>query len=426
MTTNKKRLVVKIGSSTLVSESCNIKCEWLCAFARQISHLRGLGWQVVVVSSGAIACGMRTLNFTSRPSDLSSLQASASVGQSEFIAAWKSAFEAHNITTGSILLTRRDTADRTSYLNARATLNKLLCLGVVPIVNENDTVSLEQIKFGDNDTLAALVSCLIDADECIILSDIDGLFNKNPQLSKDAKLIERVDCITPEIIASATTSGSSIGSGGMATKLNAARVLMAAGILTIVGNGAQILNDKEDTNDCFLVRAANLVGTCSSDASHSDANPNNKVSHPDADHLEDNSENKSSHATKNNSAIGRCTQFLPHKMAHAITPKKLWIALGGSAKGAVVVDVGAACALQNKGSSLLCVGITSVCGTFDRGSIVDVKDADENVIARGRAEFSSDEISLACGRTSKELSKNRLLEPLSQRPVIHRDELMVF
>ncbi len=373
-----KRLVIKIGSSTLVDESCQIRQAWLDALALQVSNLKEAGWQVIIVSSGAIACGLHALNFSERPHDTPSQQAAASVGQCAFSAAWKSAFAAHNITTGNILLTRRDTADRTSYLHARDTLCKLLELGVVPIINENDTVSVEQIKFGDNDTLAALVSCLIDANVCVILSDIEGLFDKNPQLCADAKLIERVDRITPEIMAVATTSGSSIGSGGMITKLNAARVLTAAGIYMVVAHGNRVLENDE------------FIESCTKE------NPTN------------------------------CTIFTPHKVAHAITPKKLWIALGSGSQGSIIVDAGAQKALQDKGSSLLAVGVVRVSGAFEAESIVDVTNEDGNVIARGRVQFSADEISLACGRTSAQLSSNKLLAPLSQRPVIHRDELMVF
>ena len=370
MVQSKKRLVIKIGSSTLVDEDCHINERWLSSLAASVCSLRTQGWQVVIVSSGAIACGMRTLGFSKRPNDVLVSQAAAAVGQNAFCAAWSRAFAAHDVVVGSVLLTRRDTADRSSYLHARDTLNKLLDLGVVPIVNENDTISVEQINFGDNDTLSALVSCVIEAKKCIILSDIEGLYDKNPSEHSNAHLVPRVDAITPEVMACASSKQTKLGSGGMITKLNAARVLMAAGIELVVAHGK--------------------------------------------------------YASEALSGQGVGTLFVPHNKAHAITPKKLWIALGSVSKGELVVDAGASRALLSCGSSLLSVGITKVQGTFDAGDVVDVLDSDGCVIARGRSDFSSDEISLACGRTSEELSRNRLLEPLSQRPIIHRDELMVF
>ncbi len=368
-----RTLVVKIGSSTLVDENHRIDEGYLESLADQVVRVRELGWNTVVVSSGAIACGLRALGLEKRPTDIPSLQAAASIGQSAFAAAYANAFAPHDIITSSVLLTRRDTADRTAYLNARATIGRLLELGVVPIVNENDTVSIEQIKFGDNDTLAALVASLIEADLCIIMSDIDGLYDANPNKDPNAKLIERVGVITPEIMGAAGGSGSVVGSGGMVTKIKAARVLMAAGIPMVIAAGtrADVIVDAV---------AGKPVGTL----------------------------------------------FAGERKAHSITPRKLWIALGDSVKGAVVVDEGAKNALVNRGSSLLAVGIAEVAGRFDEGDIVDVKDKSGLVIARGRVAFSSDEVALACGRTSVQLSENRLLAPLAERAVIHRDELIVF
>lgn len=368
-----RTLVVKIGSSTLVDADRRIDEGYLAKLADQVVRARALGWNTVIVSSGAIACGLRALGLSKRPTDMPSLQAAASIGQSAFAAAYANAFAPHDIITSSVLLTRRDTADRTAYLNARATLNRLLELGVVPIVNENDTVSVEQIKFGDNDTLAALVASLIEADLCIIMSDIDGLYDANPHKDPNARLIERVEVITPEIMGVAGGSGSAVGSGGMVTKIKAARVLMAAGIPMVIAAG---------TREDAIVDAA---------------------------------------AGK---SVG--TLFESERKPHAITPRKLWIALGDSVKGAVIVDEGAKNALVNRGSSLLAVGIAEVAGRFDEGDIVDVKDKTGLIVARGRVAFSSDEVALACGRSSTQLSENRLLAPLAERAVIHRDELIVF
>ncbi len=302
-----------------------------------------------------------------------SLQAAASVGQSALSAAYAEIFAGVDITTSLVLLTRRDTADREAYLHARDTLRMLLTLGVVPIVNENDTVSVEQIRFGDNDTLAALVACLVDADLMVILSDIDGLYDANPNVDPHAKLVSKVTKITRDVMDAAGGAGSVAGSGGMVTKLRAARVLMAAAIPMAIVNG------RRPHVICDLV-AGEDIGT----------------------------------------------MFSPSKPAHDITPKKLWLALGDSARGALVVDDGAKRALIDGGSSLLSVGIVEVEGRFDADDIVDVKDLEGVIIARGKVSAPSDAIELACGKTSEELVSNRLLASLASTPVMHRDETVFF
>ncbi|WP_270297498.1 glutamate 5-kinase, partial [Eggerthella sinensis] len=223
-----KRLVIKIGSSTLTTSESKIDYAYLAAVTDQIARARAAGWSPVVVTSAAIACGLEQLGIEKRPHDMPSLQAAASVGQSALSTAYAEAFARHDIVTSTVLLTRRDTADRRAYLHARDTFDRLLELGVVPIVNENDTISVEQIRFGDNDTLAALVACLIEADLMVILSDIDGLYDANPNTHADARLISRVEAIGPDIMAAAGEAGSTVGSGGMITKIKAARVLMVA------------------------------------------------------------------------------------------------------------------------------------------------------------------------------------------------------
>lgn len=366
-------LVVKIGSSTLTNASHGIDKAYLQAVADQIAHVRDAGWRPVVVSSGAIACGLEALGIEKRPTDMPSLQAAASVGQSALSTAYVDAFAPHGILTSLVLLTRRDTADRTAYLHARDTILRLLDLGVVPVVNENDTVSVEQIRFGDNDTLAALVACLVEADLVVILSDIDGLFTANPALDASARLIDRVDRISPQIMAVAGGATSTVGSGGMVTKVKAARVLMVAGIPLVVCNGR---------------RAGVIEDACAQ------------------------------------RSVG--TLFAPSDKPHEITPRKLWLALGDAPTGAVVVDDGAKRALVTGGASLLAVGISSVEGSFDEGGIVDVRDATGYLFARGRVSASSDMVSLACGLSREELSRNRLLKDLADKPVMHRDELVLF
>ncbi len=369
----RKRLVVKIGSSTLTTSESSIDYAYLADLAEQIARVRALGWQPVVVTSAAIACGLEALGISKRPSDMPSLQAAASVGQSVLSAAYANAFAAHGITTSVVLLTRRDTADRNAYLHARDTLARLLELDVVPVVNENDTVSVEQIRFGDNDTLAALVACLIDADLMVIFSDIDGLYDANPRKCSDAKLIDVVERIDRDVMSVAGDAGSAVGSGGMITKIKAARVLMAAGIPMVICHGRR--------PDAVVDAAAGRpVGTL----------------------------------------------FVAKEQPHEITPRKLWLALGDAARGAVVVDEGARKALVERGSSLLCVGVKRVDGRFEADDIIDVLDEEGVIVARGKVSFASDEVELACGRSREALERNRLLAPLASRPLIHRDELIVF
>ncbi len=370
---NAKRLVIKIGSSTLTTSESSIDYAYLQAIADQIARVKEAGWCPIIVTSAAIACGLEALDITKRPSDMPSLQAAASVGQSALATAYAQAFAHHNIVTSTVLLTRRDTADRRAYLHARDTFDRLLDLGVVPIVNENDTVSVEQIHFGDNDTLAALVACLVEADLVVMLSDIDGLYDANPHYHSDAHLIPQVDTIGPDIMAVAGEAGTTVGSGGMITKIRAARVLMVAGIPLVVCNG----------------RRENVIV---------------------------------------NVAFGKDvgTRFTATKKPHQITPRKLWIALGDAAHGAIVVDDGAKEALIDGGSSLLAVGVRGTEGRFEAGDIVDIKDTTGHLFARGRVAATRDEVQLAVGHSSDRLRENRLLAHLADKPLVHRDELVVF
>ncbi len=309
--------------------------------------MRAAGWQPVIVTSAAIACGLEALGIAKRPSDMPSLQAAASVGQSVLSAAYANAFAAHGMTTSVVLLTRRDTADRTAYLHARDTLGRLLELGVVPVVNENDTVSVEQIRFGDNDTLAALVACLIDANLMVILSDIDGLYDANPRRDESARLIEVVERIDRDVMSVAGEAGSTVGSGGMITKIKG-------------GPGA-----------------------------HGRGHSHGHLPRTPCER----------HRRRRCRQIGGDAVRGAREKAHEITPRKLWIASATPPRGAVVIDEGAHAALVNRGSSLLCVGVTCVEGRFDADDIIDIKDAEGVVVARGKVAFSSDEAELACGRS---------------------------
>ena len=302
-----------------------------------------------------------------------SLQACASVGQCALSAVYDEAFRAHGLLTSLVLLTRSDTASRTSYLHARDTLTRLVELGVVPVVNENDTVVVDEIRFGDNDTLAALVSCLVSADLCVTLSDIDGLYTANPALDPTAHLIPEVTRIDASIVGAAGDSATAVGTGGMITKVRASRILMTAGITSVIASGAE---------ERPLVRLAD------------------------------------------GEAVG--TRFVPPASRLDIAPRKLWIALGDAAHGRLTIDAGAVRALVQHGSSLLPVGIIAVAGDFEAGAVLDIADPTGFVVARGLAGASSDELALACGRRQEELAQNRLLSTLADHPAVHRDNMIVF
>lgn len=373
MTSDRKTMVVKIGSSTLVGADRALRRDFIADLARQASELADAGWNLVVVSSGAIACGAPVLGFASKPTDMPSLQACASVGQCVLSAAYDEEFRARGLLTSLVLLTRHDTARRNSYLHARDTLTRLVELGVVPVVNENDTVTVDEIRFGDNDTLAALVSCLVSADLCVTLSDIDGLYTANPMEDPTAAFIPRVEKIDAGIIASAGDSSTSVGTGGMITKIRSCRILMTAGIASVICSGSE-------PNVLVRLAAGEAVGTL----------------------------------------------FVPPVELLDIAPRKLWIALGDSTHGSVTVDAGAADALVRRGSSLLPVGITHVEGAFSAGDTLDVRDERGLTIARGLAQAGSDELKLAAGRHQDEIASNRLLAALAGKPAIHRDEMIVF
>lgn len=368
-----KRLVVKIGSSTLTTSDSSIDFDYMDTLSEQIADIKRQGWQVVIVSSGAIACGLGCLGISERPTAMPALQAAASVGQSELVSAYAKSFGRFDILTSLVLLTRRDTADRNAYLHARDTLDELLRLGVIPIVNENDTVSVEQIRFGDNDSLAALVACLIDADLLVIASDVAGLYDKNPSMHNDAQILHNVNRITKDIMDVAGGVGSAVGSGGMQSKVQAARVLMAAGIPMAIVDGK---------------RPEAILDTVQGDCPG--------------------------------------TIFASKEKPHAITPRKLWIALGNNARGAVIVDEGAQRALAKQGSSLLSVGAIGVEGDFDEGDITDITSQDGTIIGRGKTLVASDLLRLALGRSRDELAANNVLAQLATDPVIHRDEMILF
>lgn len=366
-----KLVVFKLGSSTLMDSEGKLDRIFVADLCAQIAELRRRDYRVVLVSSGASAVGRWLLNFEDRPEDIPTLQACAAVGQSKLIEQYGEALAKDGLTCAQVLLTRGDVVDRTGYLNARNTFERLLELGVVPIVNENDTVSMRDFSFGDNDMLGAIVASLIDADQYVILSDIDGLYTANPETHPEAKLIERVEHISSDIVAMAGGSRSTFGTGGMSTKINAARAMIAAGIPMIICKGRS-----KDALICAVEgKGPHTLFESAGDANHEAA-------------------------------------------------RKLWIGLAGLAKGSVVVDDGAAKALEDKGASLLSVGVTEVNGHFSAGDTINVLNLSGELIARGSTRYSSQEIEKTRGLRSEVVA--RFMPHLADVPVVHRDELLVF
>jgi len=345
-----KRLVIKLGSSLLAPEGSQVRQERLKALASQVAHLKKEGRQVVLVSSGAIASGMRIKKFARRPAAVEEKQALAAIGQPELMHAYSRAFAEHGITVAQVLLTKDDILTRGRYLNARRALQALLDLDAVPIVNENDTVAVDEIRMGDNDLLSAHVANLTEADALIILTDVDGLYTANPAKNSSAVRLDSVDRITPEIRRMAgLMPGSSVGSGGMETKLAAAALVTAAGHAVLVARG---------TDERVIERA--VAGE----------------------------------------AVG--TLFLP--AGRRMPSRQRWLAVGAQARGSITVDAGARDAVVKKGRSLLPRGITAVSGTFERGEAVILRDPGGAEFGRGLASYSSAELERVKGLPSASIA----------------------
>jgi glutamate 5-kinase len=364
-------VVVKIGSSTLVDDAGAVDHDFIADLCAQVVELRNMGKRVVVVSSGAAAAGMERLGFDRRPTDMPSLQACAACGQAALTEVYAGVLAKQGIACGQVLLTRRDVVDREGYLNARNTFERLLELGVVPVVNENDTVSVAEFAFGDNDMLGAIVATLIGADLYIIMSDIDGFYTANPQVDPNAKLLERVESITEETMAMAGGAGSSVGTGGMATKLRAARALLAAGIPTVICQGRK-------PGVLAQVVRGERVGT----------------------------------------------RFeAPYGSSHE-SPRKLWIGLAEVPRGTLTLDQGACAAVIKRGASVLPVGVIATEGAYAAGDVVNVVTPEGTLIGRGIVRYSSDEMVRVRGLKLDVIA--RFMPEKDGQPAIHRDELLVF
>lgn len=363
-------IVAKVGSSTLVNGQGAIDQDYLSSLVDQLAELARRGYRPVLVSSGAVAVGMERLGIASRPQEIPALQACASAGQAALTEVYAEKLAQQGIPCGQVLLTRRDVTDRRGYLNARNTFDYLLTLGAIPVVNENDTVAAYEFVFGDNDMLGAIVASLVNAERYVILSDIDGLYDANPQTHPEARLVEKVDAITPELMATAGGAGSQVGTGGMVTKLRAARALLAAGIPMTITQGKR----PHSLVDAVLGR-------------------------------------------------GRRTEFgapgAPREQA-----RKLWIGVANKAAGTVEVDEGCVRALRDEGASLLPVGVVAVEGAFDPGDVVSVVGPEGSLVARGITRYSAEDLGRCRGLTLDIVA--RFLPQMSDQPAIHRDELLVF
>ena len=360
-----KRLVVKIGSALLVDQETGaIRRDWLAALAEDIAALHDRGQQVAIVSSGAIAAGRRHLGLTGRVLRLEEKQAAAATGQIRLAHAYEEALAKHEITVAQVLVTLRDTEERRRHLNARGTLNQLLKLGAVPLINENDTVATQEIRFGDNDRLAARVAAMISADALILLSDVDGLYDADPGKNKDAKHIPEIKEITAEIEAMAGAAPAGYSSGGMVTKLQAAKAALGAGCSMAIAEGHGL--------------------------------------HPLRRLIEG----------------ARCTWFLAS--ANPRTARKHWIAGLLKTMGEIVIDAGATKALT-QGRSLLPVGVASVSGSFERGDPVTVRDGQGRELGRGLCAYSSGDAARIAGHKTSEIEA--ILGYRGRDEMIHRDDL---
>ena len=365
--TRAKRVVIKIGSALLVEQSSGrVSRAWLETLAADIAAMRARGQEVVIVSSGAIALGRRQLGLPRGKLKLEESQAAAAVGQIRLAHAWKEVLEPYECAVAQILLTLGDTEERRRYLNARSTLNTLLKLGSIPVINENDTVATAEIRYGDNDRLAARVAQMASADCLVLLSDVDGLYTADPTRDPAARFIPEVSVITPQIESMAGGSASDVGSGGMATKVLAGKIALAAGC-----------------NMCITA-------------------------------------GREPHPLRRIEAGGRCTWFVAK--ATPKTVRKQWIAGLLKPAGTLHVDEGAAKALRG-GKSLLPAGVTKVEGRFDRGDAVLVKDAAGGELARGLSAYSSDDARRVQGRRSQDLEA--ILGYRGRDELIHRDDLVL-
>lgn len=363
-----KRCVIKIGSALLTNDGVGLNVAGIAAWSKQISFLRKSGIEVVLVSSGAVAEGMCRLGLKQRPKTLHQLQAAAAVGQMGLVQSYESAFSQFGFHTAQVLLTHDDLSNRQRYLNARNTVRSLLELGVIPVINENDTVVTDEIRFGDNDTLAALVANLIEADYLVILTDQNGLFDRNPRQHDDAKLISEASANDNSLAAMAEGGAGTFGRGGMATKVSAAKLAARSGTSTLIAAG----KEKDVIQRLF---SGEELGT------------------------------------------------LLFAEQTPVAARKQWLAGHLQIRGTLTLDDGAVKKLCESGSSLLAVGVQDVKGDFSRGEIVSCISATGKEIARGLVNYNTSEVLKIKGRPSKEIES--VLGYVDNAELIHRDNLVL-
>ena len=362
-----RRIVVKVGSSLLVdSEAGRLRDGWLASLAADIAKLHGEKRDILVVSSGAIALGRSVLKLPRGPLKLEGSQAAAAVGQIALARIWAETLGKYGITAGQILVTLGDTEERRRYLNARSTIDKLLEWRSVPVINENDTVATNEIRYGDNDRLAARVATMASADLLVLLSDIDGLYDAPPGPGRDAKLVPLVEQITPEIEQMAGASGSELSRGGMMTKIEAGKIATSAGTHMVIASG------KPDHPLDAIIRGAH------------------------------------------------CTWFLTP--ANPVTARKKWIAGSLEPKGILTIDAGAVAALR-RGKSLLPAGVRRVDGAFGRGDAVVIRDLDGAEVGRGLVAYDADDAAKICGKSSGDILLILGIEGRAE--MVHRDDLVM-
>ena len=362
---NSKVIVIKIGSSLLVDNKQNIRIKWLSSFAKDIKKLKTKNKKIIIVSSGAIALGCKKMNYKKTSLKLDKSQAVASIGQIELMNLFSQSFSKFKLNISQILLTLDDTEERRRSINAKRTFENLFQLNFIPVVNENDTIATSEIKYGDNDRLASRVAQITNADTLILLSDVDGLFTKNPKLFKDAKLIKKINNFDKDIKNINMKGITEFGKGGMITKIEAAKICNLSGCNMIIANGLHL-------------------------------NPIDKI------------------IKKNN-----CTLFISKiSKLHA---RKKWIISSVSPKGEIIIDDGAKKALVN-GKSLLAAGIKKVSGKFSKGDHIKILDIKRKEFARGLSSFSSEEVHKIIGCHSNEIQK--ILGYVSKSEVVHKDDMV--
>ena len=365
---NAVRVVVKIGTSTLTYNNGKLNLFRIEKLVRELADLANQGKEIILVTSGAVGAGLDRLGSTERPKTIPEKQAVAAICQGILMHMYEKLFAEYGQIVAQVLLTRENSVKHKLYINSRNTLLTLLKMGVIPVINENDAIAIDELKIGDNDTLSATVATIVDADLLIILSDIEGVFTANPQNDPTAQLIEEITDITPEIEELAGGAGSKLGTGGMYTKIQAAKIAVNAGVTMVIASGAL-------EGVVRNILSGENIGT-----------------------------------------------IFPAKEQH-LQVRKSWLAFGAMIKGELVVDEGCEKALITEGSSLLSVGIVEVKGTFDQGNSVRILSKQGREIARGLANYNSEEIKKICGKNTNNISK--ILGSKLYDEVIHRDNMVI-